>query len=315
MEPAQKKYIVRTRLKLKSLEAQNKFKKSHPHAHDFFQKANFSLSKVRQHSAKLLTAGSLGGALLLSPGSSSYKPLSMPEPIVKTLSDKGAVINSDPKNWLIKELHILLPPITNRFSPPFLTYDDEKVIEKVVETATGIPARASVEGEHLNTTYGYIGAEQHLARFPGDTIAHHEMRNEGMAPGLGAWGYFTNSEGKLTQDAIMREKYYVAVQTLYLPDWNKRVKYLYNWYKYRKVLVVNPENGSAVTAVVGDAGPAAWTGKHFGGSPEVMFELGGKRYKKGRVLLFFVDDPQNKIPLGPVNYDITNNLPAGLTTI
>lgn len=89
-----------------------------------------------------------------------------------------------------------------------------------------------------------------------------------------------------------------------MPDWNTRQPYLRNWYKYRKVLVVNTNNGNAVVAAIADSGPAAWTGKHFGGSPEVMHYLGGPRYKKGPVIFFFVDDPENKIPLGPVKYGI-----------
>ena len=106
----------------------------------------------------------------------------------------------------------------------------------------------------------------------------------------------------MTKEDYLREKYYVAVQTLYLPDWHKRWNYLKDWYKYRKVIVVNPENGAGVVAVVGDSGPASWTGKHFGGSPEVMNVLGGPKYRAGRVLLFFVDDAENKVPLGPVDY-------------
>jgi hypothetical protein len=94
-----------------------------------------------------------------------------------------------------------------------------------------------------------------------------------------------------------------VVQTLYLPDWEVRHRYLVGWYKYRKVLIVNTNNGNAVVAAIADAGPAAWTGKHFGGSPEVMDYLGGSRYKKGPVILFFVDDPENKIPLGPYEYN------------
>ena len=60
-------------------------------------------------------------------------------------------------------------------------------------------------------------------------------------------------------------------------------------------------------SAIADAGPAAWTGKHFGGSPEVMAYLGlnvGKQ--KGPVVLFFVDDPEDKVPLGPLE----NNLEA-----
>lgn len=32
-----------------------------------------------------------------------------------------------------------------------------------------------------------------------------------------------------------------------------------------------------------------------------MNHLGGAKYKKGPVVLFFVDDPNNKVPLGPVH--------------
>ena len=74
------------------------------------------------------------------------------------------------------------------------------------------------------------------------------------------------------------------------------------FFKFRKMLVVNPENGKAMVVVVGDAGPAEWTGKHLGGSPEVMSYLerqdGGAR---GPVLYYFLDDPQDTIPLGPVS--------------
>ena len=101
------------------------------------------------------------------------------------------------------------------------------------------------------------------------------------------------------------EKWYAVVQTLYLSDWDRRQPYLKNWYKYRKVLIVNTENGNAVIASIADSGPAAWTGKHYGGSPEVMQSLGGSAYKKGPVIIFFVDDPENEVPLGPVEY---NNL-------
>jgi hypothetical protein len=131
-------------------------------------------------------------------------------------------------------------------------------------------------------------------------------KDEGMAPGRGAWGYFTRSKSDMTEVDVEREKWYAVVQTLYLPDWNSRQPFLRDWYKYRKVLIVNTLNGNAVVADIADSGPAAFTGKQFGGSPEVMNYLGGSRYKKGPVVIFFVDDPQNQVPLGPVEYNNVN---------
>jgi hypothetical protein len=97
----------------------------------------------------------------------------------------------------------------------------------------------------------------------------------------------------------------VAVQTLYLSDWETRLPYLRDWYKFRKVLVVNPKNGKAVVADIADSGPAIWTGKQFGGSPEVMDYLESKDGRqRGPVVLFFVDDPGDKVPLGPLEYNL-----------
>jgi hypothetical protein len=218
--------------------------------------------------------------------------------IVKNLSDFEGVQPGIPQQeTLLSSIQKILP---QKVGP--MEKSQEKTLEQVFSQVIGVNAKASLEGEHLNSTYGYIGAEQHLARYPGDNMSVHPaipQLDEGMAPGLGAWGYVPAD----------KEKWYAVVQTLYLPDWARRQPYLGNWYKFRKVLIVNTMNGNAVVADIADAGPAAWTGKQFGGSPEVMNYLGGPRYKKGPVVLFFVDDPKNQVPLGPVEYNsIQKNL-------
>lgn len=294
---------LREKLKLRHLDAQNQLHKKHPHAKEFFQEKGLDLGKIRIHAAKLLVAGSLGGTLFLAPPARAEAPLRLPEPIVQALTAGGAVLPEEPQSWLVSSLKEVLPPISNRWGLPFLDIEEEKVVGRIIERATGIPARASLEGEHLNTVYGITGYEQHLKRFPNDNLSlHDEFQEAGIAPGLGGFGYFTGSDGKLTEDGKLREKYYVVAQLMYLPDWNKRVRYLGPWYKWRKMIMINAENGNAVVGVMGDAGPAAWTGKHFGGSPEAMNALGGPKYRNGRVLMYFVDDPENKIPLGPIDY-------------
>jgi hypothetical protein len=301
---------LRQKLKLKHLEAKKRFAEKYPHVDKFLQEKGVDLGKVRSHSAKIIGTGTLTGALLLTPPS-SIKALPAPTELLARFVKKDVKIPAEfPKEKLKDVLKTVLP--TN-VRP--LTRNEEKVLEQVIGNVVGVEARASLEGEHLNTTYGYIGAEQHLRRFPGDTLLQHgrgSVLSEGIAPGLGAWGYFASSKGELTPELEETEKWYAVVQTLYLPDWYTRLPYLREWYKYRKVLIVNTENGNAVVASIADSGPAAWTGKHFGGSPEVMRYLGGLRYKKGPVLVFFVDDPENKIPLGPVKYNEVG-LPTGIS--
>ena len=289
---------LRNKFKLKHLEAKKAFSKKYPHVEKFLAEKGIDLAKIRQHSTKIIGAGALTGTLLLS--SPTQKALPTTQEIADKLkSEKEGGEAKFPQKLLVDTLNKSLPKKTRP-----LTRQEEKYLEQVFENIIGVPARANLEGEHLNTTYGLIGAEQHLKRYPGDTIANHKpFLKEGIAPGLGAWGYFAPSKDKLTPELEETERWYAVVQTLYLPDWSTRQPYLRNWYKHRKVLIVNTQNGQAVVAAIADSGPAAWTGKHFGGSPEVMEYLGGPRYKKGAVVLFFVDDPENRVPLGPVEYN------------
>jgi hypothetical protein len=204
---------------------------------------------------------------------------------------------------LIADLRAQLPSTVQP-----LNEDQEYGISKTLTDYFHVPAYAVLAGKRLNRSYGIIGAEQHLMRYPGDTMATHFDTTEeqiytssGMAPGRGAYGYFANSQGELTEEDKIREKYYIAVPTFLSPGWQEDTNGTYNFFRYRKMLVVNPENGKAIVANISDAGPAEWTGKHLGGSPEVMSYLerrdGGAR---GPVVYFFIDDLENTVPLGPI---------------
>ena len=290
---------LRRKLKLKHFEARKRLSEKHPKVEKFFKEKGVDPGKIRQHSAKILGAGALTGTLLLTPPA-GLKDLPTPQEVIAKLKSDEPIDIHSTQNLLVESLKSFLPA-----KPRILTRNEEKLLEQIFENVLDVPARATLEGEHLNTTYGNIGAEQHLRRNPGDTLLQHgsgDILKSGIAPGLGAWGYFAPSKAELTPELEEIEKWYAVVQTLYLPDWNTRQPHLKNWYKYRKVLIVNTENGKAVVASIADSGPAALTGKHYGGSPEVMDYLGGPRYKKGPVIVFFVDDPENKIPLGPVEY-------------
>ena len=298
--------LFRQKLKLKNLETQNNFKSTFPEAVKFFENNNLSLNKIREHSAKLISAGAITGTLLLTPPNSIGSLPSNTNTVQTTNVDRNSNSNVAPQEVFLNTIKSMLPSTVRP-----LARDEEKRLEQVIKDIVGVNVKATLEGEHLNTIYGYIGAEQHLKRYPGDILENHgPYYKEGIAPGLGAWGYFSKSKQQLTDDLVETEKWYSVVQTLYLPDWNSRQPYLRDWYKYRKLLIINTQNGNAVVTAIADSGPAAWTGKQFGGSPEVMEYLGGSRYKKGAVLVFFVDDPENKVKLGPVKYndlDIDSN--------
>jgi len=243
---------------------------------------------------KQFTVGGASLLLLASP------KMSLPIPQLEIEAHAQKV---DKKVFLISNLENILP---KEMKP--LTDDEEKKVSEILSRDFGVKAVPELLGKRLNRSYGLIGQEQHLARYRGDNISVHfdssedavEFSSYGMAPGLGGWGYFQQKDEPLNR-ATEREKYYIAVPTFLAPGFKENPRKIIDFFKFRKMLVVNPQNGKAVVAVVGDAGPAQWTGKHLGGSPEVMNYL--ERYdgsQRGPVLYFFIDDPENKIPLGPI---------------
>src|SRR3972149_2267387 len=217
---------LRNKLKVKHLEVKNKFYEKHPHAQKFLAERSLDLGKIREHSAKILGTGAMAGSLLFSPVQ-AVKSLPPPHEIIARLQAQSLGVTPEaPQETLIDTMTKVLPAKTRP-----LSREEEKYLERLFQNILGIPARATLEGEHLNTTYGLIGAEQHLRRYPGDTLwAHGEGKElkEGMAPGLGAWGYFAASKSALNPQLEETEKWYAVVQTLYLPDWNTRQPYLKN---------------------------------------------------------------------------------------
>lgn len=248
---------------------------------------------------KHIAAGSLGGLMLMTmPG--------VPLPTNNIALDNSHKITgtTDKNAKLAADLLDKIPKETRG-----LDRDEEKEVAEIISKDLGVKVTAELDGKRLNRSYGVIGGEQHLYRYPGDTVQTHARDAQdwamygpaGIAPGLGAWGYFSPSKAEFTQEDEERERYYLAVQTFLAPGFSERVREYRDFFKYRKMMVVNPKTGQAVIAVVGDAGPAEWTGKHLGGSPEVMHYLGlASGPRKGPVLYFFIDDPDDKIALGPV---------------
>lgn len=291
-----------SRLKIRSQGAETKLLQKHPEAKKFYDSLHLRPGRIRQHAAKLLTTGALAGTMLLSPGA---VPM-VTTPFIASAIEEG----STSANFAPGELRFQVRQTLEKVLPPIgewkLTSQQEQEISKSVEKAFGIKATAELEGNRLNNSYGRMGAEQHLPRYPGDDVSQHDaLPEKGITPGRGAWGYFAYSKEDMTPELYAEEKWYVAVQTLYLPDWNTRTAELSKWYKKRHVVVINPKNGKTIICDIADAGPAQFTGKHFGGSPEVMEYLGiNTGMQNHPVVLFFIDDPKGEVPLGPLEYNV-----------
>ncbi len=249
---------------------------------------------------KNVALGSLGGLMLLTTPGVDLNT----HALLANGGDSKISEGQDVNKLLAAELKDKVPIEMRNLTP-----EEETRVAEVLSKDLGMNVKAEIDGKRLNRTYGMMGGEQHLYRYPGDTLQAHAKTttdwamygSSGIAPGLGAWGYFTPSKAEFTEKDEQRERYYIAVQTFLSPGFAERVGEYRDFYKFRKMICVNPKTGQAVVTVIGDAGPGQSTGKHLGGSPEVMHELGiAQGPRKGAILYFFIDDPEDKIPLGPI---------------
>ncbi|MBT4124249.1 MAG: hypothetical protein HN981_00450 [Candidatus Pacebacteria bacterium] len=265
------------------------------------------LKKVKQLNLKttsqqLLAALSLAGQIAMNQPNVQGQ---VPQVYAMEKEDSDEIVSQVSKEEH-DEIFAKMVGMVNRPSG-HLAKDEELYLEQQLSDILDFEVTAELDEHRLNHSLGIMGGEQHLQRFAGDVLSGHDAYQEaGIAPGRGAFGWFTEN-GKLSEKAIQQEKYYFAVQTLYLPEWNTSYKDLKPWYKFRKMIMINPSESVAVVGVVGDAGPAQWVKKQFGGSPEVIRE--GKVWSpksKGKIILWFVDDPEDKIPLGPIDLSWEN---------
>lgn len=284
-------------LENKKSEVLKTINETHKDSLDWLEKKGLDLEKIREKQIGKLAAATATGILLLSPGSIGAKELPGPQTELlsgpgkdvaqlTSINDPGAVIASGLKEKLATS--------------------NEKEVEKFVQDTLGIKGVYEQNGYRLNVNIGLIGAEQHLYRWPGDSVDKHSetaddramFASSGIANSRGAYGYFGSPN---SQEAIQNERYYFATQTFLSPTWGNDTKGTYNFFRFKKLIAINTKDGQAVVGVVGDAGPAQWTGKSYGGSPEIMQSLGlGGGPRKGEILLLLVDDPNDQVPLGPV---------------
>lgn len=280
---------------------------SHKTHLEWLENRGVSLENLREAGARKVATGALAGLMVFSPvsGVATHSP--------EASGNHGNAISitsvEDTGYKLAHSLKDVIPAGHQNLTP-----EQEQSVSRIIAETLNVKASPEIEGRRLNKTFGLIGAEQHLYRYPGDNILDHAKTpsdfamygRSGIAPGLGAYGYWAKSKEALTPKMIEQEKWYVVAQTFLAPGFKENPNATAKFFKYRKFLVINPDSGQAVVGDLGDAGPAEFTGKSFGGSPEVMHYLGyGGGPRKGRVIFYFLDDPQDKIPLGPISAKVS----------
>ncbi len=269
-------------LSLKRDQARDEFLKKHAFAQKWLSEKGLTPDQVRKHSTRLLTGATLSGVLLLS-------------------SPQLVTVGHPPINRESLTTSKFLTSLDSLTLTQLTAADEAQILHGISEHYS-VAAAFELDRQRIPVNTGIMGLEQHLMRSFDDELSKHgAFIDAGMAPRLGAFGYFSEA-GKTEAQIETEERFYIVLQTFLIKNWDRDWFALKDWYKFRKFLVISPETGKAVVAVLGDSGPAPWTGKQFGGSPEVMAALGFlPRETKGKVVVLYLDDPGNSIPLGPLN--------------
>src|SRR5260221_13222981 len=116
-----------------------------------------------QKNAKQLAVSSLAGLLLFATPATN-----IPLPQLKTFKEKSLLPDLNNQQSFLVDLTDTIPSEVRELTP-----QEEARIAQVLTQHTGIAVSAEVQGIRLNRSHGYIGKEQHLARFPGDAIDDH----------------------------------------------------------------------------------------------------------------------------------------------
>lgn len=273
-------------------------KEKHKSAVSWAKRRGIRAEEIAKKSARGLAAGVAAGAMVMSTGLPAGEQTKEAEKSDKELKRE---LSDNTLQASVKAKKDVSDEVKKTLSGEDMY--NEKIISKKLSAVLKVPVKAELDGMRLNKTYGIIGYESHLTRYPGDNLSTHfqssldyqKYGHASMAGGPGAWGYIAPSKQALTQKDTEREKYYLVAQTFLSPNWGSpEVK---AWFRHRKMVVVNPQNGQVVVGVLEDAGPEPSTGNSFGGSPEVMEALG---FPGGgsNVLFYFLDDQKDQIPLG-----------------
>lgn len=183
-----------------------------------------------------------------------------------------------------------------------LPRQDELYLEQQLSDFFGFEVTAEIEDIRLPHSIGIMQALPHLRRHPTDVLAQHSRVHEaGIKKTRSGFGWFTEM-GQLTEQGVLSETYYFAVQAQFLSGWKGSPFLLKNWLKFRKMVMINPVEKRAVVGCIGDLAPAEWMQYQFGGSPETIRD--GKVWSlnsRGHVLIYFVNDPLNQVRLGPLD--------------
>lgn len=189
-----------------------------------------------------------------------------------------------------------------KLNPGDLEQDDLLYLEQQLSDIFGFEVTSKLDDHKLPFTLGTMAAAPHQRRYPKDKLGEHNRYPEaGMTQTRSSFGWMLEA-GQLSATATKQEQYGLSLPLAYLPEWQQDYSQLKDWYRYRKMLVINPFELKAIIASVINIDLVSTLKYQFAGTPELIragFIWSPKA--SGRVLVFFINDEPDNIKVGPIN--------------
>ncbi len=169
-------------------------------------------------------------------------------------------------------------------------------LEQQVSDLLGFEITSSLDEQRLTHTFGKIQALEEFSLQPhaqSDTIpAVRGAQVKKSRPTLG-W-----SKQPCEENA---KQYLLANHLPLLEDWHHKYAHYKKWYKYRKLLLINPFNRIVVIGELASYTLPNPMQYHFGGSPDLIrASQAWSPEAQGNVCVFFIPDAA-AVKLGPHN--------------
>lgn len=178
--------------------------------------------------------------------------------------------------------------------------EERLYLEQQISDLTGINVTTNLDGYNLPHTTVKFRSDAHQRTNFADILNNHPQFHEaGLNKKRSVFGW-SNQNG---HESTKMEEFFIVLPIYLIKAWQTDLPSLVNWFKYRKVLVINPFTQLAAVACVSDVGPSHLQRSQALCSPELSHLLRlWQPGLQGRACLFLIEHSEN-IPYGQV--DIT----------
>lgn len=219
----------------------------------------------------------------------SIHPVSLPfQPLL--VQDKMSI------KLTTEEREAIFDKLVKLFTDPGLlkTVEERLYLEQQLGDLTGLNVVYELNGYSLPHTTVKMQARSHQRTSFDDQVANHQPYSEALLEQKRSLFGWINSE---KSPPTLPETYGLTLPLFILESWQKNQQITLEWFKYRKVLVINPFRKVAAIAQITDIGPAhlqryqALCSPELGRVTQVWFPG-----NQGRACLFLLDQAEASEP-------------------